>query len=71
METAQRGAGFLHRRKYLLAVRDVHLHGDGVTAVADNFIGHGSGRFRVIVGDGDGKAILHQAKRNRFTNPLA
>ncbi|SSW86165.1 Uncharacterised protein [Klebsiella pneumoniae] len=71
VEATQRGAGFLYRRKYLLAVRDVHLHGDGVTAVTDDFIGHGSGRLRVIVGNGDGKPILHQAKRNRFTNPLA
>ena len=67
----QRGARFFHRRKHLLAVRDIHLHADSLAAVADDFIGDGSCRLNVIVGDGDGKAIFHQAKRDRFTNPLA
>ena len=71
VKTAQRGARFLHRCKYLFAVRDIDLHGDGVAAVTDDFIGDGSGRLNVVVGDGDGKTVFHQAKRDRFTNPLA
>ena len=71
VEAAQRSAGFFHRRKHLVAVRDVHLHGDGFPAVAGDLIRDRFRRLFVVIRNSDGKAVLHQAKRDRFANPLA